>query len=191
MPRRQTLLTLANAVTLIGLLLTLYGATRLNTVAGVIITGLGRMFDIADGKIARMTHTSSFFGAVFDATADKIGVLAIIIAGWHFGLAPKIILLAIFLQNLVNAIAFVIARVKMLKFKVASVTGKHAMFSENIALGCFALAGIIEQSVIHDTLYVAGIIAALLGVVVLGIPASYSYLASAITRKEHKTRPIL
>ncbi len=44
--------------------------------AGMLIL-LGGLFDVMDGRVARMARRASIYGAVYDATVDRVGELAI------------------------------------------------------------------------------------------------------------------
>lgn len=135
----------ANAVSLIGLSLTIYGSLNIETLSGVLILGLGRFIDIFDGKIARATHVSRF-GAIVDATCDKIGIAFLVPAIWIAGIAPTWLLLYILAQNLLNVFFSGWATVRKAK-PTSSQYGKHAMFMQNISLGLYALGNTIDNQV--------------------------------------------
>lgn len=63
----------ANAVSVAGLALSMWGARRINTYRGLLAFGVGRIFDLLDGPIARRTGSSDL-GAAIDASADKIAL---------------------------------------------------------------------------------------------------------------------
>lgn len=137
---RADVFTPANAISLIGLVLTIYGSFNLTSLSGVLLLGLGRFIDIFDGKVARATHTSSF-GATLDATCDKIGIAFLVPAVWLADIAPLWLLVYILAQNILNVIISLIA----LGHKGAvssSKAGKYAMFLQNISLGGYALASV-------------------------------------------------
>jgi phosphatidylglycerophosphate synthase len=137
---RQDLFTPANAVSLIGLILTIYGSFNLSSISGVLLLGLGRFIDIFDGKIARATHTSDF-GAMLDATCDKIGIAVLVPAVWLADIAPVWLLVYILVQNILNVIFSLIA-VNKGGAVSSSKAGKYAMFLQNISLGGYALASV-------------------------------------------------
>ena len=133
----------ANAVSLIGLSMTIWGSLHIGSLAGVIVLGLGRFIDIFDGKIARATHVSQF-GATVDATCDKIGIAFLVPAIWIAGIAPYWLLIYILVQNLLNVgISMVTAARKGVP--AASRYGKHALFIQNISLGSYALGNTIDN----------------------------------------------
>ncbi len=132
----------ANAVSLIGLSLTIYGSFHIKTLAGVLILGLGRFIDIFDGKIARATHVSRF-GAGVDATCDKSGIAFLVPAIWIAQIAPYWLLVYILVQNLLNVFFSVWASARKAK-PTSSSYGKHAMFMQNISLGFYALGNTLN-----------------------------------------------
>lgn len=133
----------ANAVSIVGLSFTLFGAFHIETLAGVLILGVGRFIDIFDGKIARATHVSSF-GAFVDATCDKIGIAALIPAIWFAQIAPYWLLIYIAVQNILNMILSALSAARGGK-PASSRDGKYAMFIQNISLGCYALGNTIDS----------------------------------------------
>lgn len=135
----------ANAVSLIGLSLTIYGSLNITSLTGVLLLGLGRFIDIFDGKVARATHVSRF-GAAVDATFDKIGIAFLVPAIWIAGIAPIWLLVYILAQNILNVIFSVLASARKAK-PTSSQYGKHAMFMQNISLGCYALGNTIDNRV--------------------------------------------
>ena len=128
----------ANAVSIIGLSLTIYGAFNITTLHGVLLLGLGRVIDVFDGKIARATHTSSF-GALLDATCDKIGIAFLVTAVWIADIAPLWLLIYILAQNILNVLFSLLAIGRGGEIS-SSKAGKYAMFLQNISLGGYALA---------------------------------------------------
>lgn len=133
----------ANAVSVIGLSLTIYGSLNIETLSGVLILGLGRFIDVFDGKVARATHVSRL-GAIVDATCDKIGIAFLVPAIWIAGIAPIWLLVYILAQNLLNVIFSGLAAIRQAK-PTSSQYGKHAMFMQNISLGFYALGNTIDN----------------------------------------------
>ena len=133
----------ANAVSLIGLSLTIYGSLNINSLSGVLILGLGRFIDIFDGKIARATHVSRL-GAIVDATCDKIGIAFLVPAIWIAQIAPVWLLVYILAQNRLNVVFSAWATARKAK-PTSSLYGKHAMFMQNISLGFYALGNTIDN----------------------------------------------
>jgi len=140
---RADVFSLANAASLVGLSLTIYGSLHINSLSGVLILGLGRFIDIFDGKIARATHTSRF-GAIVDATFDKIGLGFLVPAIWFAHIAPYWLLIYIIVQNLLNVVFSLVASARRAK-PTSSKFGKHAMFLQQISLGFYALGNTIDN----------------------------------------------
>jgi CDP-diacylglycerol--glycerol-3-phosphate 3-phosphatidyltransferase len=69
-----------NSISILGFVLNLTAALLLFNgmfvLAGILILFAG-MLDMTDGKVARLTGKASIYGAIFDATLDRIGELAI------------------------------------------------------------------------------------------------------------------
>lgn len=140
---RADILSPANAVSLVGLAFTIYGAIHIHSLAGVLILGLGRFIDIFDGKVARATHVSPL-GALVDATCDKIGMAFLLPAVWFAGIAPYWLLIYIAVQNISNVVlSWLTARRG--HTPAASRSGKYAMFLQNMSLGFYALGNTIDQ----------------------------------------------
>jgi len=139
---KADVLSLANATSLIGLLMTIWGSLHIHTLTGVLILGTGRFIDLFDGKIARATHTSRF-GAAVDATFDKIGLAFLVPAIWIAHIAPYWLLLYILAQNALNVIFSLVATARHAK-PTSSKFGKHAMFLQQISLGFYALGNTID-----------------------------------------------
>lgn len=133
----------ANAVSVLGLVMTIWGSLHINSLEGVLILGLGRFIDIFDGKIARATHASRL-GAIVDATCDKIGFAFLVPAIWIAGIAPVWLLVYILGQNLLNVVFSGWAALRHAK-PTSSRYGKHAVFMQNISLGLYALGNTIDN----------------------------------------------
>jgi len=114
-----------------------------------------------------------------------LGILAIIIAEWHFGITPVLLLLSIILLNLANTYtAYVITQVEHNLTIRPSGSGKHAIFLQNVSLGTFALAFVIDNHVVKLTLQALGLVAGISGVYILGIPAFLGYYKTAASLKK-------
>ena len=193
---RRTLLTWPNAVSIVGFTLVLAGTLHLDTWAGFGLVVAGRLADMADGRLARSTHHTSRFGALLDATLDKLAVLAMIIAMWAHAMAPAWILLVIVLQNVINTLATAVAEQshpgRNLK---PSRSGKYAMAVQNLALASFVISYLIsppfdlaagelpdqnkmtpEMLNLSDGFYWLGLLATIVGVGVLGLMATAYYI---------------
>jgi phosphatidylglycerophosphate synthase len=76
--RTLGVITPGNFTTLLGLAMTLYGLQVIfgqGQQWGVFLIGAGRLLDIFDGHIARLTQTSSPFGEGLDAASDKVAII--------------------------------------------------------------------------------------------------------------------
>lgn len=172
---KHDVLTPANAVTLGGLIITGFGAARLNTLAGFIVVIFGKLLDVLDGPIARRTHASDL-GAALDATADKITGLIILISALYFDLAPTWLIVFLFSQHItVSALGiYASARGRVLK---VSRLGKNNMFLHLLTL--FVLIG---SNFAHGGLSQAigglGLILAIASIIT-GLATTYSYLKTA------------
>ncbi len=176
---KRDVLSPANAISLIGLTLTIVGSLHVETLAGVLLIGLGRFIDLFDGKVARATH-SSRFGAAVDATFDKIGLVFLVPAIWIADIAPYWLLIYIIAQNLLNVIFSLIAAAKHAK-PTSSKFGKHAMFFQQISLGFYALGNTID----FRPFTVLGLIIGI-GSIYWAINATYGY-AKMLSQKKITT----
>lgn len=188
---RQDLATPANAMTLVGLVLTIVGAVYLDTLWGITLVVIGRLLDIFDGHVARRTHTSEF-GALLDVIADKIAILALGISMYLLYPSIRLFILFVLLQNGLNVLLGLYGLVTDIKAS-PSLDGKHAMFFEVATLIYYSLYKVAESH--HWQLFgyflaAAGIISAILGIV-LGIKASINYykLAAAHHRQRRSQQP--
>lgn len=170
----------ANAVSLLGLSLTIYGSFHIESLSGVLILGLGRFIDIFDGKIARATHVSRF-GAIVDATCDKIGIAFLVPAIWIAGIAPVWLLLYILAQNLLNVVFSGLASLRKAK-PTSSQYGKHAMFMQNISLGFYALGNTIDNRAFTITGLIIG-----LASIYWAVQATYGYF-KMVPEKPERTK---
>lgn len=106
----HSIVTPANVITIIGLVLVLYGLWALLTHhywLGLSMLVVGRLLDIVDGIVANKTGTKSPTGEIFDAVADKIGTLLTIIVLFIAGISDWWIILALILpQVLIPLVIF-------------------------------------------------------------------------------------
>lgn len=136
-------LTPANFISVAGLTLVVYGSFHITAGIGVLALFIGRCLDLMDGPIARRTHTSRF-GAAIDALADKLAMTALLIACWHFQVAPLWVVGYIAIQNVANLILSVRTELRGGNPE-ANREGKYAVFLQNITIGTYALAGIAHM----------------------------------------------
>lgn len=165
---KADIFSLANAMSLTGLCFTIYGAFHIETLAGVLILGTGRLIDVFDGKVARATHVSRL-GAIVDATCDKIGITFLVVAVWVAQIAPYWLLIYIAAQNIMNIVISGISAARGGK-PTSSKNGKYAMFVQNISIGCYALGNVIDAPLFTT-------LGLLLGIISLfwGFRATYGY----------------
>lgn len=168
-----------NLISGIGFGLVVAGAFAVETLAGLLAIIAGRLLDLADGWVARQIRQSSRLGAMLDATLDKLAGLAIIIALWNAGMAPKAALVAIVVHNLLNAIITASTAKRQPDRKlVPSLHGKYAMAAQNAALAAYAVSFFVASSspLTGHMLYLSGHAATVFGVIIFGLPATLGYL---------------
>lgn len=175
-----------NAVSLLGFALTLIGCSRLDSWQGLGFVIIGRAFDVLDGWLARKYHQTSRTGAILDASLDKLALLAIILAAWHYDLAPTAALVGIIAINvLIMAATYIAARRHPQQTFAVSWQGKYAMALQNLALGLY-VAGTLTatdmtqrngaEAAVDLWLTGCGHLTALAGVAVFGVWAAYGYI---------------
>ncbi len=169
----------ANAISLIGLSFTIWGALHIYSLSGVLLLGLGRFIDVFDGKVARATH-SSRLGAIVDATCDKIGIAFLVPAIWIAQIAPYWLLLYILAQNILNVIFSLLAAARDAK-PSSSREGKYAMFLQNISLGCYALGNTIDSRIFT----ILGLLIGLFSIY-WAVQATYGYFKLVPEKAHHK-----
>lgn len=194
---RQSILTPPNAISVLGFVLTLIGCTQLNSWQGLGFVVIGRLLDLADGWLARRYHQTSRFGALLDASLDKLSLLVIMIAMLYYGMVPLFIVIAIIIQNVTNAAAtWLAARRHPGRTLAPSRAGKYAMAFQGLALAAFIVSYLIlpplEPSGLvppdattylltwSSAAFAAGLLFTALGVFVLGLWATIGYIRRAV-----------
>ena len=139
--------TIPNFISMTGAALAIHGSEKIDTAEGLVECAVGRLADVLDGKVARMTGQTSNFGAALDATTDKIVMAKILYEMNKKGLAPKHVLGIVATLNLINAGATGIANLRSDKKGETRPTksGKLAMAGETITLISYIAAHIAEQ----------------------------------------------
>ena len=139
--------TIPNSISMIGAALVMHGSEKIDKPEGLAECAVGRLADVLDGKIARMTGQTSNFGAALDATTDKIVMAKILYEMNKKRLAPKKVLVAVAAPNLINAIATGIANLRSDEKGETRPTksGKLAMAGETVTLISYIAAHIAEQ----------------------------------------------
>jgi hypothetical protein len=141
--------TIPNLISVTGATLAIHGSEKIDTAEGLAECAVGRLADVLDGKVARMTGQTSNFGAALDATTDKI-VMAKILYELHKKkeIVPEEALVFIAASNLVNAIATGIANLRSDEKAETRPTksGKLAMAGETVTFMSYIAAHIAEQN---------------------------------------------
>lgn len=140
--------TIPNSISMIGAALVMHGSEKIDTPEGLAECAVGRLADVLDGKVARMTGQTSNFGAALDAITDKT-VMAKILYELHKKkeMVPEEVIVSIATSNLVNAIATGIANLRSDEKGETRPTksGKLAMAGETVTLISYIAAHIAEQ----------------------------------------------
>lgn len=174
---KADVLTPANAVTTLGLLLTAAGSIRLDTPAGFWLVTVGKLMDVIDGQVARRTHTSNF-GALYDITADKFTMLIIVIAAFYYRLVPlPFLIFILFYHGLVAAMASDAILHKL--DADPSRLGKYTMALHICAILLFIFANVMHTA--HHAVYLLAVVVAALGVAT-GIVCLIRYIRDYIRR---------
>ena len=144
----KDIFTVPNLISVTGAALVMHGSKKIDTTEGLAECAVGRLADVLDGKVARMTGQTSNFGAALDATTDKI-VMAKILYELHKKkeMVPEEVIVSIATSNLVNAIATGIANLRSEEKAETRPTksGKLAMAGETVTLISYIAAHITEQ----------------------------------------------
>lgn len=139
--------TIPNSISMIGAALAMHGSNKIDTAEGLAECAVGRLADVLDGKVARMTGQTSNFGAALDATTDKIVMAKILYEMNKKELAPKRVLGAVAVLNSINAVATGIANLRSDEKAETRPTksGKLAMAGETVTLISYIAAHVAEQ----------------------------------------------
>ena len=139
--------TIPNLISITGAALAIHGSEKIDTAEGLAECAVGRLADVLDGKVARMTGQTSNFGAALDATTDKIVMAKILYEMHKKGLAPKKVLGTVATLNSINAVATGIANLRSKEKAETRPTksGKLAMAGETVTLISYIAAHITEQ----------------------------------------------
>ena len=139
--------TIPNFISVAGATLAIHGSENINTAEGLAECAVGRLADVLDGKVARMTGQTSNTGAALDATTDKIVMAKILYEMYKKGLAPKHVLGIVALLNSINAGVTGITNLRSDKKAETRPTksGKLAMAGETVTLISYIAAHVAEQ----------------------------------------------
>ena len=143
----KDIFTIPNLISVTGAALAIHGSKKIDTAEGLTECAVGRLADVLDGKVARMTGQTSNFGAALDATTDKIVMAKILYEMNKKGLAPKHVLGIVATLNLINAGATGIANLRSDEKGETRPTksGKLAIAGETVTLISYIAAHIAEQ----------------------------------------------
>lgn len=143
----KDVLTVPNLISVAGAALAIRGSKKIDTVEGLTKCAVGRLADVLDGKVARMTGQTSNFGAALDATTDKIVMAKILYEMDKKGLAPKRVLGTVAILNSINAVATGIANLRSDEKAETRPTksGKVGLAMETAALVAYAAAELVDK----------------------------------------------
>ena len=139
--------TIPNLISVTGAALAIHGSNKIDTAEGLAECAVGRLADVLDGKVARMTGQTSNFGATLDATTDKIVMAKILYEMNKKELAPKHVLGTVALLNSINAMATGIANLRSKEKAETRPTksGKVGLAMETVALVAYAAAELADK----------------------------------------------
>ena len=139
--------TIPNFISMTGAALAIHGSEKIDTAEGLVECAVGRLADVLDGKVARMTGQTSNFGAALDATTDKIVMAKILYEMNKKGLAPKHVLGTVALLNSINAMATGIANLRSDEKAETRPTksGKVGLAMETAALVAYSAAELADK----------------------------------------------
>lgn len=139
--------TIPNLISVTGAALAIHGSKKIDTTEGLTECAVGRLADVLDGKVARMTGQTSNFGAALDATTDKIVMAKILYEMNKKELAPKYVLGTVALLNSINALSTGIANLRSDEKAETRPTksGKVGLAMETVALVAYAAAELADK----------------------------------------------
>lgn len=139
--------TIPNLISVTGAALAIHGSKKIDTTEGLTECAVGRLADVLDGKVARMTGQTSNFGAALDATTDKIVMAKILYEMNKKELAPKYVLGTVALLNSINALSTGIANLRSDEKAETRPTksGKVGLAMETAALVAYAAAELADK----------------------------------------------
>ena len=185
--------TIPNFISMTGAALAIRGSEKIDKAEGLVECAVGRLADVLDGKVARMTGQTSNFGAALDATTDKIVMAKILYEMNKKGLAPKKVLVAVAAPNLINTLATGIANLRSDEKCETRPTksGKLAMAGETVTLISYIAAHIAEQDKNPKLAKLLRKLGA--GAFAASLPfathATYTYIKRAINGNAEKEKP--
>ncbi len=186
--------TIPNFISVTGATLAMRGSEEIDTAKGLAECAVGRLADVLDGKVARMTGQTSNFGAALDATTDKIVMAKILYEMDKKRLAPKYVLGTVAVLNSINAMATGIANLRSDEKAETRPTksGKVGLAMETAALVAYAAAELVDKRT--DSPKPAKLLRKLgAGAFAASLPfaahATYTYIKRAINGDVKKEKP--
>lgn len=190
----KDVLTVPNLISVAGAALAIRGSKKIDTVEGLTKCAVGRLADVLDGKVARMTGQTSNTGAALDATTDKIVMAKILYEMNKKELAPKRVLGTVAVLNSINAVATGIANLRSKEKAETRPTksGKVGLAMETAALVAYAAAELVDKRT--DSPKPAKLLRKLgAGAFAASLPfaahATYTYIKRAINGDVKKEKP--
>ena len=183
--------TIPNLISVTGAALVMHGSEKIDTAEGLSECAVGRLADVLDGIVARMTGQTSNTGAALDATTDKIVMAKILYEMNKKGLAPKHVLGTVAVLNSINAAATGIANLRSDEKAETRPTksGKGGLAMETAALVAYAAAELVDKRT--DSPKPAKLLRKLgAGAFAASLPfavhATHTYIKRAINGKENQ-----
>jgi len=190
----KDIFTIPNLISVTGAALAIHGSEKIDTAEGLAECAVGRLADVLDGKVARMTGQTSNFGAALDATTDKIIMAKILYEMNKKELAPKRVLGTVAVLNSINAVATGIANLRSDEKVETRPTksGKVGLAMETAALVAYAAAELADKRT--DSPKPAEILRKLgAGAFAASLPfavhATHTYIKRAINGSAEKEEP--
>ena len=190
----KDIFTVPNLISVAGAALVVHGSEKIDTAEGLAECAVGRLADVLDGKVARMTGQTSNTGAALDATTDKIVMAKILYEMNKKELAPKYVLGTVAILNSINAVATGIANLRSDEKAETRPTksGKVGLAMETAALVAYAAAELVDKRT--DSPKPAEILRKLgAGAFAASLPfaahATCTYIKRAINGKEKPKEP--
>ena len=190
----KDVLTVPNLISVAGAALAIHGSEKINTAEGLAECAVGRLADVLDGKVARMTGQTSNTGAALDAITDKIVIAKILYEMNKKELAPKRVLGTVAILNSINAVATGIANLRSKEKAETRPTksGKMGLAMETAALVAYVAAELADKRT--DSPKPAKLLRKLgAGAFAASLPfathATYTYIKRAINGDVKKEKP--
>ena len=190
----KDIFTIPNFISVTGAALAIHGSKKIDTAEGLAECAVGRLADVLDGKVARMTGQTSNTGAALDATTDKIVMAKILYELHKKKMAPGEVLVIVALLNSINAAATGIANLRSDEKAETRPTksGKVGLAMETAALVAYAAAELVDKQT--DSPKPAEILrklgaAAFAASLPFAVHATHTYIKRAINGDVKKEKP--